>query len=99
MYVSGRSDLFDEPAGSVVVAVDKVHLDPNILEPGHLLIEEQSGFETLQAGVVQITRNNKEVDLLGYRRIQHLLERPTRSIANFRHRSAWVLGKTHKRSI
>src|SRR5579863_8824008 len=97
--VLGRTQLFDQFAGGVVVSVDQINIDAGICEAGHLLIEKQRRFKTLEPGVVKVARDYEKVNALGDGGIQYFLERASRRIPNFLYRSSGVFSETLKRRV
>src|SRR5438270_3969127 len=97
--VGGRTKLFDQLAGGIMIAINQVNVDARVLQPRHLLVEKQRRFKAFQADIVQIAGNDQEVNLLGKRSIDYFLEGAPSSVADLMYRSPRILSKPLQRGI
>lgn len=66
----------------VVIALDDGDADAAIIEPRHLMREEQSGVVVWPVAVVEVARNEYQVDLFPKGEIDHRLERAPSGASN-----------------
>src|SRR5207253_1512592 len=91
--------LLDQLARRIVIPIKKIDIDARVLEPHHLLVEKQGGFEALEANVIQVSGDDHEVDTLGDGRVQNLLKGSASSVANLMNRSPGIVNQSLERSI
>ena len=99
VHVRWRTKLLDQLAGGIMIAVDEIDVDPGLLQPRHLPVKEQRRLKALQANVVEVAGDDDEVNLMGQRGVQQLLEGAPCRVANLVDRRPRIMHQSLKRSV
>src|SRR5436309_2101750 len=97
--VAGRTELLDQLAGGIMVAVNEIDINAGVFEMDHLLIEEERRFKALKAGIVEVPGDDQEVNFFLDGGGQDFFEGAAGGVANLLDRSAGIVGQTLKGCI
>src|SRR5579859_1949071 len=99
VHICRRTELFDQLARGIMIAIYEIDIDPGLFQPYHLSIEKQRRLKALQANVVQVTGNDDKVNLVGQRRVQQLFKGAPCRVTNFIDRGPRIVHKSLERGV